>query len=251
LSANYQSLFLADNNTSPEIIFPVVYDGLYAQTYGGTTFLICASLGGSMVAADYGVNGKWAGLRAKPNLVDKFSDSTLDSRYLFYRTGQVKDITTMATFSNGYALPKFKNKTLAGLNGSNSSNSPHVDTDFPMFRLGDIYLMYAEAKHRSGDAGTALQYVNMLRERAYGNNSYNLASVSLNDILDERARELQWEGTRRTDLIRYGLFTSGSYLWPFKGGDVAGAAVSDNFNLFPLPTSDIILNPNLIQNPGY
>jgi hypothetical protein len=251
LSSNYQSLFLADNNTSPEIIFPVVYDGLYAQTYGGTTFLICASLGGSMVAADYGVNGKWAGLRAKPNLVDKFSDSTLDSRYLFYRTGQVKDITTMATFSNGYALPKFKNKTLAGLNGSNSSNSPHVDTDFPMFRLGDIYLMYAEAKHRSGDAGTALQYVNMLRERAYGNNGFNLASVSLNDILDERARELQWEGTRRTDLIRYGLFTSGSYLWPFKGGDVAGVAVSDNFNLFPLPTSDIILNPNLIQNPGY
>ena len=120
-----------------------------------------------------------------------------------------------------------------------------------MFRLGDIYLMYAEAKHRAGDAGTALQYVNMLRERAYGNSSYNLGSVSLNDILDERARELQWEGTRRTDLIRYGLFTSGSYLWPFKGGDLAGAAVSDNFNLFPLPTSDIILNPNLIQNPGY
>jgi len=251
LDADYQSVFLADNNTSPEIILPVVYDGLYAQTWGGTTFLVCASLGGSMVAADYGVNGKWGGLRAKPNLVDKFVDSTLDSRFLFYRTGQLKDITVMATFSNGYALPKFKNKTAAGLNGSNNASSAHVDIDFPMFRLADVYLMLAEAKHRLGDQGTALTYVNLVRERAYGNTTYNLGAVSLLDILDERARELQWEGTRRTDLIRFGLFTSGSYVWPFKGGDVAGIGVDDHFNLYPLPSSDIILNPNLSQNPGY
>lgn len=251
LDTDYQSVFLADNNTSPEIILPVVYDGLYAQTWGGTTFLVCASLGGSMVAADYGVNGKWGGLRAKPNLVDKFVDSTLDSRFLFYRTGQSKDITVMATFSNGYALPKYKNKTAAGINGSNNATSAHVDIDFPMFRLADVYLMLAEAKHRLGDQGTALTYVNLVRERAYGNTSFNLGVVSLLDILDERARELQWEGTRRTDLIRYGLFTNGSYVWPFKGGDVAGIAVDDHFNLYPIPSSDIILNPNLTQNPGY
>jgi hypothetical protein len=251
LDDRYQDLFLADNNSSPEIIFPVVYDGLYAQTWGGTTFLVCASLGGSMVAADYGVNGKWAGLRATEALVNKFVDTTQDSRFLFYTTGQTKDITSLSTFTQGYANPKFKNVTSTGSLGSNSANSPHTDIDFPMFRLGDVYLMMAEASLRLGDQGTALQYVNAIRSRAYGNSNFNLASVTLSDIIDERARELQWEGTRRTDLIRFDLFAGATYLWPFKGGDVAGIGIDPYLELYPLPTSDLILNPNLIQNPGY
>jgi hypothetical protein len=120
-----------------------------------------------------------------------------------------------------------------------------------MFRLGDVFLMYAEAKFRSGDEATALTYMNKIRERAYGNASHNYSSLVLNDFIDERARELNWECTRRTDLIRFGLFTSGTYVWPFKGGDVAGIGVNDKYNLYPIPTSDIVLNPNLQQNPGY
>ncbi|MFN4952196.1 MAG: RagB/SusD family nutrient uptake outer membrane protein [Flavobacteriales bacterium] len=251
LDDSYQELFLADNHTSPEIIFPVVYDGLYAQTWGGTTFLVCASLGGSMVAADYGVNGKWAGLRATEALVNKFADTTQDSRYLFYTAGQTKQITTLGTFTQGYANPKFKNVTSTGLTASNNANSPHTDIDFPMFRLGDVYLMMAEASLRLGDAGTALQYMNLIRERAFGNNTHNLATVTLSDIIDERAREMQWEATRRTDLIRFDLFSGSTYVWPFKGGDVAGIGIDPYLELYPLPTSDIILNPNLIQNPGY
>ncbi len=247
----YQDLFLADNNTSPEIIFPLVYDGLYSQTWGGTTFLINASIGGSMVASDYGVNGKWGGLRAKPQFVDKFPDTTQDSRYLFYTPGQTKDITALSTFSQGYAFPKFKNRTKAGMNGSNNATSAFVDTDFPMFRLADVYLMLAEAAYRTGDQGTALQYVNFIRERAYGNSNNNFSTMTLNTILDERSRELSWECTRRTDLIRFGLFTSGDYVWAFKGGDAAGAAVSSHLNLYPIPTADLVLNTNLIQNPGY
>jgi hypothetical protein len=204
-----------------------------------------------MVAADYGVNGKWAGLRATEALVNKFADTTEDSRYLFYTAGQTKDITTLGTFTQGYANPKFKNVTSAGLTASNNANSPHTDIDFPMFRLGDIYLMMAEASLRLGDQGTALQYMNSIRERAYGDNLHNFATVTLSDIIDERAREMQWEGTRRTDLIRFGLFAGSTYVWPFKGGDVAGIGIDPYLELYPLPTSDIILNPNLIQNPGY
>ncbi|MFM7300028.1 MAG: RagB/SusD family nutrient uptake outer membrane protein, partial [Crocinitomicaceae bacterium] len=156
----YQDMFLADNHTSPEIIFPVVYDGLYAQTWGGTTYLVCGTLGGAMNVADYGVNGKWGGLRVTPQFVNKFalpiedtepilSEEILhklrakDTRYLFYRTGQQLNFTTptqLGQFNYGYAFPKFKNKTKAGLNGSNSANSAHVDIDFPMFRLADVYL---------------------------------------------------------------------------------------------------------------
>jgi hypothetical protein len=111
--------------------------------------------------------------------------------------------------------------------------------------------MLAEASFRAGDQGTALQYMNLVRERAYGNSSHNFTSLVLNDFLDERARELSWEGTRRTDLVRYGLFTSPSYVWTFKGGDIVGTGVSDHLNLYPIPNADIVLNPNLVQNPGY
>lgn len=247
----YQDLFLADNHTSPEIIFPIVYDGLYAQTWGGTTFLVCSSLGGSMVAADYGVNGKWAGNRATRPFIEKFTDSTEDSRWMFYTTGQQIDITLMSTFTHGYGNPKFKNKTKVGLNGSNNATTAHVDIDFPMFRLADVYLMYAEAKFRSGDQGTALTYMNLIRERAYGDATYNYTTLTLNDFLDERARELNWECTRRTDLIRFEKFTGSDYVWPFKGGIDVGGNVDEKYNLYPIPTSDIVLNPNLQQNPGY
>lgn len=247
----YQDLFLADNHTSPEIIFPIVYDGLYAQTWGGTTFMICSTLGGSMVAADYGVNGKWAGNRATKPFIEKFADSTEDSRWMFYTAGQQMDITSMSTFTQGYPNPKYKNKTKDGLNGSNNATSAHVDVDFPMFRLADVFLMYAEAKYRTGDEATALTYMNYIRERAYGNSNHNYTSLVLNDFIDERARELNWECTRRTDLIRFDLFTSPFYVWPFKGGVDVGAGVEAKYELYPIPTSDIVLNPNLQQNPGF
>ena len=247
----YQEVFLADNHTSPEIIFPIVYDGLYAQTWGGTTFMICSTLGGSMVAADYGVNGKWAGNRATRPFIEKFVDSTEDSRWLFYTAGQQLDITSMSTFTQGYSNPKYKNKTKDGLNGSNNATSAHSDVDFPMFRLADVFLMYAEAKFRTGDQATALTYMNKIRERAYGDQSHNYSSLVLNDFLDERARELNWECTRRTDLIRFGLFAGEDYVWPFKGGVDVGGNVDVKYNLYPIPTSDIVLNPNLQQNPGF
>ncbi len=175
----------------------------------------------------------------------------MDSRYLFYTDGQDVNISTLSTFSNGYAFPKYKNVNSDSTIGSNNGTTAHVDIDFPMFRLADIYLMLAEASLANGDGGTALQYVNMVRERAYGNANYNLSSVSMTDILDERSRELSWEGTRRTDLIRHGKFTGGDYLWSFKGGEVDGISTDAKFDLYPIPTADIVLNPNLIQNPGY
>jgi hypothetical protein len=131
-----------------------------------------------------------------------------------------------------------------------------MDIDFPMFRLADVYLMYAEASLRGGgggDLGTALNLVNALRERAYGNTTGDITAADLTTdfILDERGRELYWEGYRRTDLIRYGQFTNGTYLWPWKGNAKEGAVVSSDLNLFPIPAADVAANPNLVQNPGY
>ena len=255
LDPSYAHLFLADNNTSNEIIFPITFDGLHSKSWGGTCFIVNAEVGGSMKPADFGIAGGWAGTRTTSALVDKFADPTgaTDKRAMFYTSGQNKTISNVFTFTDGYAITKWKNVTSAGVAGSNST---HPDTDFPVFRLADAYLMYAEAVLRGGsggDATTALGYVNAILTRAYGNASGNITAgaLTLNFILDERARELYWEAQRRTDLIRFGKFSSSTYVWPWKGGVAAGASTDGHFDLFPIPSTDIGANPNLVQNPGY
>ncbi len=255
LEPEYEHLFLADNAFLDEVIFAITYDGMNTRTYGGTNFIIHAAVGGDMDPGAFGIEGGWGGTRTTSAFVNMFDDITgeTDNRAMFFTEGQNLEIEDIGLFNDGYAITKFKNVTRAGNPGSDLA---FVDTDFPLFRLGDVYLMYAEAVLRGGgggDVGTALNYVNELRERAYGDDSGNISSndLTLEFILDERARELYWECHRRTDLIRYGLFTGGEYLWPWKGNAQEGRATEEKFNLFPLPDSDIGANPNLTQNTGY
>ncbi len=114
--------------------------------------------------------------------------------------------------------------------------------------------MASEAVLRSGgDKNKALEYFNKVRERAFTGTAGNFAASDLNldVILDERARELYWECHRRTDLIRFGQFTDGTYKWQWKGGVKEGATVAAYRNIFPIPSADINANPNLTQNAGY
>jgi len=176
-----------------------------------------------------------------------------DKRGMFHSAGQSLEIEDIAQFSNGYAVTKFRNVNSNGTPGSDTSGN-FTDTDIPMIRLAEIYLNYAEAVLRGGTGGsltTAVAKINELRERAYGSTSGNVSSINLNFILDERSKELYWEGQRRTDLIRFGKFTTADYLWPFKGNAPAGAAVASFRNIFPLPPDAISVNPNLVQNTGY
>jgi starch-binding outer membrane protein, SusD/RagB family len=267
LVANYRNLFLADNNatSASEIIFPVLQDGLNTQTWGGATFLVHASCGGAMNSGNYGHNGCWWGLRMKAQTYNRFA--TNDGRALFFtpdsalaygdtlNNGQpavTVSVTSIGDFKAGVPVTKFTNRTSTGGSGS---HAVHPDTDFPMFRLADAYLIYAEAHLRGGggSAATALNYVNALRTRAFGGTGQNwtAAELTLDSVLAERGRELLWEGHRRTDLIRYGLYTGGTYLWEWKGGVQAGAATGAFRNLYPIPANELIANPNLTQNPGY
>ncbi|MGA2822951.1 MAG: RagB/SusD family nutrient uptake outer membrane protein [Bacteroidales bacterium] len=464
LEPQYKNLFLADNNLSNEIIFPVTFDGIKTQTWGGTTFIVHAAVGGSMVPADYGITGGWGGTRTTKAFVQKFypnltkglwssptppktsksypvlyvpgsyqgwnpantttvlksvasdnkfegylnfpeastqfkfsttpawdgndygddgtstqhlvhpgnniqvtgagyyklnvdmtaltytvvkttwavigdatpggwsTDSPMvydtvgganvwkvvldltvgslkfransawdinygdnlpadgileagganiaitvagtytitmklgypdytysivrnsfDRRAMFWTAGQSLDINDIGSFTDGYAVTKWKNITSTGAPGSSLA---FEDIDFPMFRLGDVYLMYAEAvlRHGSGgDLSTALTLVNDLRTRAYGDEGGNITAdkLDLNFILDERGRELYWEGYRRTDLVRFGQFTDGDYVWPWKGNAKDGIKTLPMYNIFPIPSADVSANPNLVQNPGY
>jgi len=161
-------------------------------------------------------------------------------------------VNTISNFNDGIAAPKFRNLSAGGQRGTDPT---FVDTDFPVFRLGDAYLIYAEAQLRGG-GGTraqALTYVNDLRTRAYGDATGNITDpeLTLDFLLAERGRELLWEAHRRSDLVRYGKFTGNSYVWAWKGGVAAGASTPATLDLYPLPASELIANPNLVQNPGY
>jgi starch-binding outer membrane protein, SusD/RagB family len=258
LDPSYENLFKIGNDKSNEMIFAVRFDGIRSKTYGGMTFLVHAPVGGTMSPVDFGINGGWAGLRTTKELVALFNGSnskldTNDRRAMFYTNGQDLEIDDISEFKQGYAIAKYKNVDAAGKAGSDPVGD-FPDTDFPMFRLADVHLMYAEAVLRGGTGGTqaqALTYVNALRKRAYKATYTNLAAITLNDILNERGRELYWECHRRTDLIRFKKFTTGDYLWQWKGGVKGGRAVSDDLNLFPIPASDITANPTLKQNKGY
>lgn len=254
LEDNYAKMFMADNHTAKGIIWAIPFDGVQTRSWGGTTYLVAAAIGGSMNPANFGTTQNWGGLRTRPEFVAKFPADTSDKRKMFYTSGQSLSIDDYLKFTDGYAITKWTNMTSTGQKGSDGT---HMDTDLPVFRLADAYLMFAEAVLREGSGGTtaeALGYVNEIRTKAYGGASGNIAiaDLTLPFILDERARELYWECFRRTDLIRYGLFTGGNYLWQWKGGVQAGQATAAKYNLFPIPDSDLGANPNLVQNdPGY
>ena len=355
----YDELFMADNDVNGaqnEFIFTLNFDGMQSQTYGGTTFLVHAAIGGSMNPGNFGVNGGWGGLRTTKNLVNQFAvdldalnsslgsqsdwglvgsatpngwngpdlemfqtgpqefsiyaelvsgelkfrfnedwgnnfgdngnDGTLESgganipisagtyfivmdlgsgtytispfssdkRGMFYSDGQNLEIESIPPFEDGYAVTKWTNIDSNGNQGSDSSGN-FVDTDIPLIRLAEIYLNYAEATLRGGggDTNTAVSLINQIRERGFGGSSGAISSgdLTLDFILDERSRELYWEGLRRTDLIRYNRFTNSSYLWPFKGNEPTGVGVDEYRNLFPLPANVVAINSNLTQNEGY
>ncbi|WP_448702083.1 RagB/SusD family nutrient uptake outer membrane protein [Mucilaginibacter sp. AW1-3] len=257
LHPTYKYLFTSDNDkNNPEVILPIAYDLVSTQNYGGTTFIVNSSVSGAEGPANFGVpGGGWSGnhtTQVLPNLFGDYSGAT-DKRAMFYTGGSTtKNTTDQSTFTSGFAVTKFTNLTSTNLTLPGAS--VFCSTDFPLFRLGEVYLNYAEAVLRGGTGGStaqALIYFNNLRIRAYGNTSGNVANIALSDVLNERMKELYWEATRRTDLIRFGMFTGGNYLWPFKGGVLAGTSIPDYRALYPLPASDVTANPNLVQNPGY
>ena len=176
-----------------------------------------------------------------------------DSRENFFTEDQNLEIEDPFTFTDGYAVEKFRNVDVNGNQGSDAGGD-FVDVDFPMFRLADAYLMYAEVFLRGGggSASQATEYINMLRERAYGSPAGNIAAtdLTLDFVLDERSRELHWEAHRRTDLIRFGQFTT-SGIWPWKGGVKEGKTTEAFRDIYPIPSTDIIANPSLTQNDGY
>ena len=270
LAPSYSSLFNADNDKrTDEIIFALACDATHTVAWGAGTYLVCASRFDNYdgILEDFGVATYWNCLRVRPQLVDLFTNG--DSRAMFgsrdrklydeapedfyenpgdtkykYRDRE-KEISKHDDVTTGWEMTKWTNLTDEGEVASDTRVNG-AETDYPMFRLADVYLMAAEATLRGGTGAqkTALEYVNLVRERAFGGASGDIASsdLTMDFILDERARELYSEGVRRTDLIRFGKYTSG-YNWNWKGGVLEGKDVDKKYCVLPIPEAELSANP--------
>ncbi|WP_300100230.1 RagB/SusD family nutrient uptake outer membrane protein [uncultured Alistipes sp.] len=271
LCPNYADLFRGDNGENPdalnEIIFGVAYDAEQTQSYGGTSYLTLAAIAATDVSSTQminGVNNGWGGIRVPYEYVEKYfnvrnADYTTgtydvnDKRgEMFYIKGRSESMEdALYVFLNGWSCLKFNNIPHDMDNDSflaTAASKAYADIDFPMIRLGEIYLIYAEACMNLGQANTALPKLQELGSRA---GVQAPTSITTDFLLEERARELMWEGHRRTDLIRYGKFTSSSFLWTYKGGSFSGQGFDDYMKIFAIPASELAANPELHQNPGY
>ena len=284
--SGYARLFMADNDASSdvmkEIIFPIRQDGLKTPNYSSISYLVCSTRISGMPYP--GTKNCWSCNYARPNLIEKFfpndeipmssdgdvkdgSEETIialdaldgsdtkgiikaagDDRALFYagRGGGIRKLRTdkLNNFLDGVSVVKWQN---IRSDGGSTSDPEFADTDIPLFRLAEAYLTRAEAKWRSGNAA-GIEDVNILRARA---NAKPLTQLTEQDLIDEWSREFYMEGRRRSDLIRFDMFTSKKYVWAWKGGVAEGQSVDSHFKYYPIPMDDINNNKNMTQNEGY
>lgn len=272
----YDLLFMGDNGSngaSCEALLPLMQDGAITQGWGGSLFFVAALWDPTMqtvVDKDPATTGNsWSGMRVRPQFVEKFFTKpnvvvgkktselramNIDDRALLWGKGTDEGERTLSVVDNdkfikGIATTKWNN------NYSNNG-TPHdnfcVDTDFFLFRVAEAYLNAAESEmHLNGESSAkAKKYIDALRNRAH---AAVRASYTLNDVLDERARELYCEGLRRTDLIRFNQFggSQATYNWELKGGSTNGTTFAKAYNVYPLPSSEVLSNKNLTQIDGY
>ncbi|HRW27424.1 MAG TPA: RagB/SusD family nutrient uptake outer membrane protein [Bacteroidales bacterium] len=281
LAPDYRQNFSADNDgrSNPEMIFAWEQDGMNVQGYVGTTFIIESSSDAEYIRAEdfHGLtsNTNWNGNRARIQFLDVMVDtiatygnvpipasdptfSECPDQRVFLKMKKDRNIPSpSASGDYGIGVYKFTARNANGTLPANY-NTAYACTDFPVFRLADAYMMRAEALFRLGGAENiqaAVNDINLIRQRAYGDDSGNIevADLTLDFIIDERAREFYYEAQRRTDLVRFGKFTGGDYLWQWKGGAYAGTSTSEHLNLFPIPGDELSSNPNYNDqnNPGY
>lgn len=267
----YDLLFMGDNGSngaSCEALLPLMQDGDKTQGHGGSTFFVAALWDDKMqTVTDKNaatIANTWAGMRVRPQFVEKFFTHpkdvvnkkaseiramNVDDRAILWGKDRTLEIGANDKFVKGIATPKWNNNYS---NGGTPHDSYNVDIDFFLFRVAEAYLNAAEAEmHLNGESSAkAKKYIDALRNRAHARPR---ASYTLNDVLDERARELYCEGLRRTDLIRFNQFggSQATYNWELKGGSTNGTTFAKTYNVYPLPSSEVLSNKNLTQIDGY
>jgi len=274
-----------------EIILPIRQDGIKTRNYGGSTYLVCGARTGGMpymgttngwscIVARNALVYKFFPNKDVPMIpedvevpaqADLPNDAAIDAwdaqygvrtvdiveaagddRAMFYSGAgggrRTMDPSAINSFQSGLSIVKWQN---IRSDGGSTSHTEYPDTDIPLFRLAEAYLTRAEANFRLNDTNAALQDILTLRSHRGCTTQPQANEIDEMYILDEWAREFYLEGRRRSDLVRFDCFTTDKYLWDWKGGVKEGKSVSDIYNVFPIPETDINNNPNMSQNEGY
>lgn len=257
---SYEKNFDLGNELSRENIFVIVYDRVYTSDENSSFYLHVLTLEPESKPTFNIPYDPWAGFYCQPDFFQLYeeADTRRPATWLY---GDQYDVNgnplgfayepvfdeSQYFYKNG-GPEKFQGarcwKWHYQTDGSLSEYTISQDNDFALFRYADIVLMYAECLIRQGKAAEAasLEDLKKIRTRA-GLAPYSAADLTLDEIYNERGRELAWEGIRHEDMIRYGKYL-GKY-W-------AHEAQSEEFrSLFPIPTEALNANKKLIQNPGY
>ena len=272
LCPDYEALFRGDNGENPqargEMLWAIGYNAEKTQSYGGTSYILAASLAATDITDQSRPNGQrngWAGLRVPYEYVSRYFEvsgqdyvtgtyQVEDKRgEVFYIKGREESMDgALYSFMNGWSCLKFSNIPHDETEASyleTAATKGFSDVDFPMIRLGEIYLIYAEACMNLNEPSAAMPQLAGLSERA---GVEPPAAIDKEFLVAERARELLWEAHRRTDLIRFGLYHTADLLWPYKGGDAFSGQPFPSYRcLFPIPPTELATNDALVQNPGY
>jgi len=259
LQANYFDNFSINNDISQENIFVVPFDKVHI---GGMNWEMQTLHYSNNLT--YGLTGQpWNGFCSTADVLNKYDAS--DARKAQFLVGQQyaadgtpltdpqanlpvifdPNVTSLSDASGAFRMAGARNVKYhpeAGTAGNQSN-------DMVIFRLADAYLMLAEASMHNGDMATALTAVNKVRARA-GVSLWTPADLTLPHLLDERSRELMWEGWRRNDLIRFEVATGTHYFTGARTPAKTDDGDTHTF-IFPIPAPELLSNPNLHQNPGY
>lgn len=264
LAPTYKYLFCATNDRyvgNGEILWAVPQEVGKYETWGGTTYLTAGcyietidqaelvKLGAGSInpKGEFEGPSPWSGVRMRPELSTAFEAG--DLRRLVYE-GKfnigVEDLDDYSATSDGYMCVKYTYTTEEDYENTENRplNSQICNTDYPIMRLADVFLMLAECQYKGVECD-GLTYFNKVRERA---GLPTASHLTADDILHERQCELYFEGWRRSDLIRFGKYAGGAYKWSWKGGVYEGANLPEYRNVFAIPYQYV----NTVgQNPGY
>ena len=284
----YQRLFMADNDRDDvikESVFQIYQDGLYTQSHAGANFLVAGPRIPGMTA--WGIESEWHALRTSPTMVDKFlspmnldRDAAENMVYTEYempavlhddrailcsdgRNTEGKKFTlkgSMTMGDNKYFFESWAGTKFTAVYSTASlpkytprRSKDWADTDIPMLRIAEAYMIQAEAMFRKGDITGALSIINnTIRARA---NADPLLSLDEEMLLDEWSREFWFEGRRRMDLIRFARFfgpDADRYRYNWEGrmglteaeGKRSATTTPEYMNWFPIPSEDKRANPN-------
>ena len=276
LSPDLTALFSNTNSANPESLFQFQFSREAGFTFNWAGFFFGYDYMKEVLNVGY---GGWNAFVVIPSAFDAFAENDLRKKEWFLFGPQYKygtnipvlgteeysgkpfvlvnsirresegDLTgpgsmTEGEENSGARFHKYKSGTLDDPN--------YWENDYIIYRLTEIYFNKAEAIMRKNNGvatAEAVELINASRKRAFTDadwpaNQYTVATLTLDELLKERGREFIFEGKRRTDLIRFGKFTTASW-WDHNPSN------DPNKELFPVPNNQLAINPNLVQNPGY